>query len=134
MRRDADVGRAAQADLDVPVDLAARREPERRVARSRVLEVELITDRATRQVDPAGYDGMEQAVQRRRVVVDDAVTDTTVSAQSTLARNYAPPASSLSSEFHRPELEPGFNAGIKNHLAARRSIRVICCGGYGGRQ
>src|SRR5262245_6624373 len=122
--RNAHVGRAAQAELDVEVDLATGREPERRITRPWILEIELVADGAARQVHPAGYDGVEQAVQRRRVVVDHAVTDTTVSAQSTLARTTsAPPASSFSSEFHLPDLEPGFNAGIKNRPAARRSMR-----------
>src|SRR5258708_7547954 len=72
---DADVGRAARAHLGRGVNLATGREPERRITRARVFEIELDAHRAARHRHPAGDDCVEHTVQWRRIVVDDAVPD-----------------------------------------------------------
>src|SRR5438094_7325763 len=61
--RHTDVGGAAHAELDVEMDLAARRESEGRIAGPRVLEVQLVADGAARQDHAAGHDGVKQAVE-----------------------------------------------------------------------
>ncbi len=60
------------------MELAGLREPERWITRPRILEVELEADGTARQRHPPRDDGMEDPVQRRRVVIDDPITDPAV--------------------------------------------------------
>ena len=84
--RDADVGRAAHAELSGGVDFVARGESERGIARSGVIDVELDAHRAARHRHPAGHDAMEQAVQRCRIVIDDPVPDLAIAVHGYLVR------------------------------------------------
>src|SRR5690349_9966506 len=117
------------------MDLAARREPERRITRPRVLDVELVTNDPTRHRHPAGHHRVEQAVERRRIVVDHAIADTTISAQSTLARTFAPlrrlpiHRNSTARSLSRVSMQASRTTGPRADQCG-----TVCCGGYGGRQ
>ena len=86
---DADVGGAAQAELEFEVDFSVDRESERRIAGAWILEIEFEAEGAARHRDPTGHDRMEHTVQGCRVVIDDPVPDVAVAAQQALAR-YVP--------------------------------------------
>jgi hypothetical protein len=82
----AEVGRAAEAEIQLVMNLAVDREPERRVAGAGILEIELESQRAARHRDPAGHDGVEHTVERGGVVIDDPVPDVAVTAQQAPTR------------------------------------------------